>query len=172
MTATVWYNNTKGYNNRIKRKFVSKFAISLETGNQCWQHSCTCCSTKGYCWLYDMSRVEKVMMILVQTTVLCSTKSKLCSNFLSGRAKCSNSRPTCRPAKYLGRTLGITLEIQEFTGTSHVFLLVQKPWRIIGMLFSTNDSLVLCSDIFGLITELGVTMQPIGKFSSMLPSEA
>jgi len=86
---------------------------------------------------------------------LCFTESRYCSNFLSGRAKCSNLRP--RPAKNLGRTSGITLEIQEFTGTWHVFLLVQKPWRRIYMLFSTIGSLVFCSDIPGLITELVVT---------------
>src|SRR6218665_2009934 len=87
------------------------------------------------------------MMTLVQT------ESRYCSNFLSGRAKCSNSRP----AKNLGRTSGITLNIQEFTSTWHVFILEQKPWRKIYTLFSMIDSLVSCSDIPGLITELGVT---------------
>src|SRR6218665_1001970 len=59
----------------------------------------------------ELSRVE-VMMTLVHTAMLqCFTESRYCSNFLSGTAKCSNSRP----AKNLGRTSGITLEIQEFT---------------------------------------------------------
>src|SRR6218665_2356418 len=82
-----------------------------------------------------------------------------CSNFLSGRAKCSNSRPG--PPKNLGRTSGITLEIQEFTGTWHFFLLVQKPQRRIYILFSSIDSFVFCSDIHGLITKLGVTCYAI-----------
>src|SRR6218665_527508 len=48
------------------------------------------------------SRVEKVMMTLVQTTML--QKSRYRSNFLLGRAKCFNSR--LGPAKISAELLG------------------------------------------------------------------
>ena len=152
---------------RIKRKYLPKFAISLETSTLCWQHSC--CSTKGYCRLYARMGVAlRWWWHCYRQLHVCFTE--YCSNFLPGRSKCSNSRP----AKNLGRTSGITLEIKEFTGTWHVFLLVQKPWRRSYMLFSTIGSLVFCSDIPGLITELVVILrvQLTGEFSSMLPSES
>jgi len=87
---------------RIKWKFLSKFVISLETGNPAYQHSC------AYCGLYDRMGVELRKCWWHWCRQVCSTESIYCSNFLSSRAKWFNSRP--RPAKISAELLGSLLK--------------------------------------------------------------
>src|SRR6218665_2835429 len=105
------------------------------------------------------SRVEKVMMTLVQTTVL-QKSSDIAQTFSQAELN-ALFRDTCQN---LGRTSEITHEIQKFTGTWHVFLLVQKPRGRICMLFSTIDPFVYCSDSPGLMkhnTAIRLRITPI-----------
>jgi len=114
-----WTIILKATTTRIKKKFLSKIAFSLETGTQCWQHSC--CSTKGHYGLYDRKGV-KLRWWWCWYRQLCSTESRYCSNFLSGRAKCSNSRRRLAKLKISTELLGSCLK--------------SKNWLTCGMSFS------------------------------------